>query len=93
MAVTVLIAYDIHSDDDRARVAAMLQSCGDRIQRSVFLCLIEPDDLAVLLDRLARLINPHRDLLHAFPLCANCATHADARGQAVLEEPPPFWIV
>ena len=36
MAVTLLVAYDITVDNRRARLAALLQSWGDRIQYSVF---------------------------------------------------------
>lgn len=37
MALTVVAAYDVSEDRRRARVAAMLQMYGDRVQRSVFL--------------------------------------------------------
>ena len=45
MALTVVIAYDISEDRRRARVAAVLQAYGDRVQRSVFIATLEPDRL------------------------------------------------
>lgn len=46
MALTHVIAYDISDDHRRARIAAVLQAYGDRIQRSVFICALEADLLA-----------------------------------------------
>ncbi|MFI8774620.1 CRISPR-associated endonuclease Cas2 [Gordonia sp. NPDC062954] len=42
MAVTILVAYDITEDRRRARLAALLQAWGDRIQYSVFICHLPP---------------------------------------------------
>jgi hypothetical protein len=58
MALTHVIAYDISEDARRARVAAVLQAHGDRVQRSVFVCTLESDDLRELCDRLSQIINP-----------------------------------
>jgi len=93
VAVTVLVAYDISNDNRRARASAALQEWGDRIQRSVFLCLVDPEDVAELTDDLERIIDTSVDVLHVFRLCSSCAAAADARGQAMLEEAPLFWIV
>jgi CRISPR-associated endonuclease Cas2 len=49
MALTHVIAYDISDDGRRARVAAVLQAHGDRVQRSVFVCTLEADILQVIL--------------------------------------------
>lgn len=51
MALTVLVCYDISRDAARARVAAYLQQWGDRIQRSVFVCVVAPDDLSEMIGR------------------------------------------
>ena len=93
MAVTVLVTYDVSSDGRRARVSAALQAWGDRIQRSVFICLVDADDLDELIEEVTRLIDPDSDALHVFPLCSTCGGRAVARGQGVLEEPPVFWLV
>lgn len=58
MALTVLITYDISADHTRAQVAAYLQQWGDRIQRSVFVCAIAPDDLDQVNTALATMITP-----------------------------------
>jgi CRISPR-associated protein Cas2 len=52
MALTVLVCYDISHDQARAKVAAYLQQWGDRIQRSVFVCAVAPDDLGEMISRI-----------------------------------------
>ncbi|WP_189083185.1 CRISPR-associated endonuclease Cas2, partial [Mangrovihabitans endophyticus] len=42
---TVLITYDITTDTTRAHAAALIQMWGNRIQRSVYLCHLDHDDL------------------------------------------------
>ncbi len=51
MALTVLVCYDISRDAAWARVAAYLQQWGDRIQRSVFVCALAPEDLDEMVSR------------------------------------------
>ncbi|MEV6801912.1 CRISPR-associated endonuclease Cas2 [Micromonospora rifamycinica] len=55
---TILVAYGISTDTTCARTAAMLQTWGDRIQRSVFVCTLDTDDLHHLSERLHQLVNP-----------------------------------
>jgi len=82
MALTVVIAYDVEEDQRRARLAALLQSCGDRIQYSVFLCRVDEDELAALLDAARRIIEPETDSIYALRQCATCREKAVTIGQA-----------
>lgn len=43
--LTRVVAYDVADNNRRARVAALLQTHGDRIQQSVYLLTIEPTRL------------------------------------------------
>ena len=70
MALTILACYDISADGARARVAAYLQQRGSRIQRSVFVCAIAPDELDTVRDRLADMIDPNTDAVHLLPRAA-----------------------
>jgi CRISPR-associated protein Cas2 len=93
MALTVVVAYDISEDDRRARVAALLQTCGDRIQRSVFLCRVTSDDLDDVIARLRTMIDPRTDAVHVFRQCRACWEDAVVIGQASVAEPEPYWVV
>jgi CRISPR-associated protein Cas2 len=91
--MTVIIAYDISSDTSRARMAATLQQWGNRVQRSVFVCVLEPDGLREILDRLGAIIDPDTDSVYAFRQCATCWDSVHVLGQATVEDEPPFWVV
>lgn len=93
MAVTTLICYDISRDSTRARVAALLQQWGERIQRSVFICTIEPADLSALTERLRQTIDPRADAVHVVPLCGTCWDRIDVLGQATTQPERLYWAV
>lgn len=90
---TVLVCYDISRDDDRARVAATLQVWGDRIQRSVFVCTLEPADLADLTTRVAAIIDTHTDAVHIVPACGACWDGITVLGQATVDPDELYWAV
>jgi CRISPR-associated protein Cas2 len=57
----LLVAYDVSNDARRDRVAVALQSCGERIQYSVFVVDGKPADFVRLRMSLAGLIDAHTD--------------------------------
>jgi CRISPR-associated protein Cas2 len=93
MALTHVIAYDISDDHRRARVAAVLQAYGDRIQRSVFLCTLEAPSLAEVRSRVAAIINPDIDSVYVFRQCAACWNEVGIHGQASATGEPLYWAV
>ena len=93
MALTTLVCYDISDDQTRARVAAALQQWGDRIQKSVFLCTLTPDDQAELLDRIRDMICATTDSVYAVDLCRGCWDSVTVLGQATVAPPPLYWAV
>jgi CRISPR-associated protein Cas2 len=92
MAVTTLVCYDVSRDAARARLAAYLQHWGDRIQRSVFLCLLDPGDLPDFRARVEGMIDPATDAVHIVPMCVTCWSKITVIGQADLEPNRPYWI-
>lgn len=93
MALTVLVCYDISRDGARARVAAYLQQWGDRIQRSVFVCVVAPEELNDMVSRVEEMIDPTTDAVHLLPTCAACWSRLIARGQADATLDKPYWAV
>ena len=71
----VLVSYDVAKDDGGARrlrrVAKICEGYGQRVQYSVFECLLEPDQWAVLRSRLVRTIDDRHDSLRFYFLGAN----------------------
>ena len=93
MALTHVIAYDISEDSRRARVAALLQARGDRVQRSVFVCALEPETLRELCEHLNQIINPRTDSIHVFRQCSSCWDAVEVYGQATVADEPLYWAV
>jgi CRISPR-associated protein Cas2 len=90
---TVLVCYDITQDNIRARIAATLQTWGDRIQRSVFVITLSHDDLTELTGRLRNLIDTRTDAIHLVSLCSTCWTGIGALGQATVDPDQLYWAV
>ncbi len=91
MAMTVVAAYDVSEDDRRARLAALLQSHGDRVQKSVFVLTIAADDLAGLRDRAVGIIDTDTDSLYFFRQCVGCWEQLATIGQADPPEKVLYW--
>jgi CRISPR-associated protein Cas2 len=71
----VVVSYDVSKDENGARrlrkVAKTCESFGQRVQYSVFECLIEPQQLTALKHRLRLLIDDELDSLRFYFLGAN----------------------
>ena len=72
----VLITYDVATETPGGqrrlrRVAKVCQNYGQRVQKSVFECLVDPTQWAVLRDRLVKEIEPDEDSLRFYFLGKN----------------------
>lgn len=93
MALTVIAAYDVSEDDRRARLAALLQTYGDRIQKSVFVIMVDHEELAQLADHAGRLVDIETDSVWFLRQCTSCWTDALTVGQAKSPDRTLFWAV
>lgn len=87
-----VISYDIPDDRRRSRVARALKGHGERVQYSVFECLLNEAQFDRLWAELGRLIVPQEDSLRAYRLCPPCARWTRVVGQAVPVEVPEVYI-
>jgi CRISPR-associated protein Cas2 len=88
----VLITYDVEtqSPDGKRRlrhVAKLCQNFGQRVQYSVFECLVEPAQWVDLRSRLARTIDPERDSLRFYQLGSNWRRHVEHLGAKAAYDP------
>ncbi|MBF0555683.1 MAG: CRISPR-associated endonuclease Cas2 [Nitrospirae bacterium] len=72
----VLISYDVATDGKKGqrrlrRVAHTCQDFGQRVQYSVFECIVDPAQWTVLKARLISEIDPEKDSLRFYYLGAN----------------------
>ncbi|MEW6219370.1 MAG: CRISPR-associated endonuclease Cas2 [Thermodesulfobacteriota bacterium] len=72
----VLVSYDV-STEDRAgakrlrRIAKMCQNYGQRVQYSVFECLVDPAQWTLLRNKLLAAMDPEKDSLRFYFLGSN----------------------
>ncbi len=72
----VLISYDVASDGNAGqrrlrRVARACQDFGQRVQYSVFECIVDPAQWAILKERLISEIDPEKDSLRFYYIGSN----------------------
>lgn len=72
----VLVSYDVATSDPMGktrlrRVAKACKNYGQRVQYSVFECIVDPAQWTVLKDRLIKEINPEKDSLRFYYLGSN----------------------
>jgi CRISPR-associated protein Cas2 len=87
-----VISYDIPCDRRRTRVATVLAGHGERVQYSVFECLLTEAQFERLWEELQRKIEAREDSLRAYRLCPRCAEWTRTVGQAVRVEVPEVYI-
>ncbi len=72
----VLVSYDVSTTDENGprrlnRVARACQDYGQRVQKSVFECIVDPGQWAILKQRLIDQIDKEKDSLRFYYLGAN----------------------
>jgi CRISPR-associated protein Cas2 len=80
-----LITYDVATTTPagRRRLRQAAQACkdyGQRVQKSVFECLIGPAEWVLLRERLVEIINPDEDSLRIYPLDENARSRIEHIG-------------
>lgn len=82
----VLVGYDVSQDEGGVkrlrRVAKTCENIGQRVQKSLFECIIEPSQLVQLKGDLLRIIDPERDSLRLYLLGKNWRTRVENYGVA-----------
>lgn len=64
-----LVCFDVRDDRRLRKIANELENFGQRVQRSVFECHLEPTQLQTLHQRLAEWLDPSEDQVRYYPLC------------------------
>ena len=81
----VLVTYDVHTESAAGkrrlrRVARLCQNSGQRVQWSVFECVVDPAQWTVLRANLEREIDPAEDSLRFYFLGSNWRGHVEHVG-------------
>lgn len=88
----VLVTYDVSTSSlggaqRLRRVAKICQNYGQRVQNSVFECLVEPQQWAQLRHELLKIFDPEKDSLRFYFLGANWERRVEHQGAKVTLNP------
>jgi CRISPR-associated protein Cas2 len=88
----VLITYDVNTETGEGKrrlrnVAKACKNLGQRVQKSVFECLIDPDQWVKLKHRLETEINPNEDSLRFYFLGKNWKPRVEHLGVKTSYDP------
>jgi len=94
----VLITYDVNVTTSAGKkrlreVAKQCQNYGQRVQNSVFECLVDPTQFAVLKHRLESIIDPEKDSLRYYFLGANWKNRVEHYGAKATYDPEGVLII
>jgi CRISPR-associated protein Cas2 len=87
------VSYDIVDDRRRLYVAHTLLDYGERVQKSVFECIMEPEQYDQLIKKLSSIIRLEDDSVRIYPICGNCKENIKILGQGKVSEDPGVYIV
>jgi CRISPR-associated protein Cas2 len=94
----VLVTYDVSTESAAGRkrlrrVAKVCVNCGQRVQNSVFECLVDPAQFAMLRDRLTAEIKSEEDSLRFYFLGQNWQRRVEHIGAKPTYDPEGPLIV
>lgn len=94
----VLVSYDVNTETSEGqrrlrRVAKACEQAGQRVQNSVFECLVDPAQWAVLRQRLQGEIDPAKDSLRFYFLGSNWKRRVEHVGAKPSYDPEGPMIV
>lgn len=98
MIILVLITYDVSTQDaaGRKRLRKVAKECvnyGQRVQNSVFECVLDSSQLLIVKDKLLSMINPEEDSLRFYNLGNKYQTKVEHFGSKATYEAEGTWIV
>lgn len=88
-----VISYDVADDKRRYRIAKALLGYGDRVQDSVFECLLDAAQMHELRRRLDKLIDAKADSVRFYNLGAVTSADVEVQGLGRVTMVPAVYIV
>ena len=86
-------SYDVVNDRRRTRLAHALKDFGQRVQYSVFECLLEAPALERLRRRVEKLIDAREDTVRIYRLCRECAAQVEIQGTGKPATDPNVFVL
>ena len=92
MRARYLICYDIASPRRLRRIANLMLSYGERVQKSVFECELSPRECAKLESKASALLDAAHDSLRVYRLCPRCTRTRHLLGIGEIPQTPKTFI-
>ncbi len=88
-----LVSYDIPDNKRRTKLAKLLEDFGDRVQYSVFECILDADLLGRMVARINKTILEEEDSVRIYTICASCEKSIEIIGQGKVIKTEDVYIV
>ncbi len=88
-----LICFDIVDDRIRNKVGKVLEGYGDRVQKSVFECVLSKAQLRKIRDKISSLIHEDEDSVHFYRLCNRCIDEFECLGLDHEPERADYFLI
>jgi CRISPR-associated protein Cas2 len=88
-----VVSYDIPDTKRRTKLAKALEDFGDRVQYSVFECILDGNLLDKMVDRIHKIVSLGDDNVRVYTLCANCERAIKVIGQGKVTKSEDVYIV
>lgn len=87
-----IVVYDIANDKRRNRIARILEGYGERVQYSVFECVLGKGQFDKLWEEVADVLEGPEDSVRAYRLCAACEDRTITLGRAKEVTVPEVFV-
>lgn len=88
-----LVSYDIPDTPRRTKISKTLKDFGERVQYSVFECLLDQVLLDKMVYRLEKIIEKEEDSIRIYGLCGNCEKAVKVMGLGVVTKDDKYFIL
>jgi CRISPR-associated protein Cas2 len=83
-----IISYDVVKDSRRNRVSKILKNHGERVQKSVFECVISDKQYFALKEKLDKQIDRSTDSIRFYRICRACLDSVEVTGCGTVTQDP-----
>ena len=87
-----VITYDVPDNKRRNKIGNALLGFGERVQRSVFECLLSDTQFAALRQQLDKLVKPQEDSVRYYNLGAQAIADVEIQGLGKPTEVPLLYL-
>lgn len=88
-----LVSYDIPETRRRTKPAKILEDFGDRVQYSVFECILDEKLLGKMIKRIQEIIIAEDDSIRIYSICAGCEKRIEVMGKGKVSKIENIYVI